>query len=482
MGDLLDTAFQVDASWPWLLLLPPVVWCCHFAYHHTRPPVAARRVSLLWLLRGTSFCVLIMLLAEPVLSYLARHALRPVTVTLIDSSPSMEVERRGYTRLDRVRQAMNDGLGTLLDGPFRTFSSSAYDVDPDTLDRLQISGQATDLAEALRSAVRAVPDRRLLAGIVLLSDGRHNLGEDPLRTADEQGVPVYVLGLSSNRTPDDVQIVGVETEGPIFAGSSTRLQVRLRNWGFQDSSVVVRLDENDEALGQKDLRLGADGQLQLVELQAPPMSAGPHLLRVTVVPIDGELTPHNNQSLLSLRVQQKRLRVLLVADRPAPESAFVGRLLAADSTLRVERYVLRDGRGFYGTTPFPEDLGAFDALVLLEPSELTGILSPGRLRAYVAGGAGLLVQATGSGGTPAGLADLLPIMAGSAVAGLHDQEPLRLERRANHHPVGRGMVVADGAGDPWQRLPPLLARAPRGPPGPSRGPLETSEPPSYCTI
>jgi hypothetical protein len=467
MSDRLDTVLYMDAVWPWFLLLLPMLWFARFVYRRTRPPVPRARVTVLWLLRSASFLVLMLLLAEPVLSYLARRALRPVIVTLIDTSPSMGVEEGGVTRLDRIQRAMQGKLGEHLPGPMRAFSTSVHPIDTDTLDRLRASGQATDLALALRSALTAVADPRLLAGVVMLTDGRHNLGEDPVRVAAEHGVPVYVLGVGLHQTPDDVQIVDAAFEGPAFAGRPTRLQVHLRSWGFQDSSVVVRLEEGDRVLSQTDVRLGADGQLLPLEILTPALSAGPHLLRVTVVAREGELTQHNNQSLLALRVRQNRLRILVLSGRPDPGSAFVFRTLAADSTLQIDEFFRRDAGGFYGAAPFPDGVGAYDALVLLDPADLTASVSSDDLRQYVANGGGLLLQAaaTGRGGLSAQLADLLPTITEPAGAVVYDREPLRLEPDARRHPVGRGMaeggVGRSAAGDPWQRLPPLLARTAR---------------------
>lgn len=467
MSDLPDTVFHLDAVWLWFLLLVPVLWFARFVYRRTRPSVPPARVTILWLLRGVSFLVLLLLLAEPVLSYLARRALRPVIVTLIDTSPSMDVEESGVTRLDRIRRVMQGELGEYLNGPVRAFSATVRDIDPDTLDRLSASGQATDLAVALQSAQQAVADPRLLAGVVLLSDGRHNLGEDPVRVAADHGVPVYVLGLGSDQTPDDVQIVDATFEGPAFAGRPTRLQVRLRSWGFQDSSVVVRVEEGDRILVQTDLRLGADGQLQPLEMLTPPLSAGPHLLRVTVVARDGELTEHNNQSLLALRVRQNRFRVLLLSGRPGPESAFVSRTLAADSTLQVDEFIRRGARQFYGADAFPADIGVYDALVMLDPADMTTSISLGDLQEYVANGGGLLLQVTATGveRLSAELADLLPTITGPVGADIHDREPLRLGPDARSHPLGRSMAGGgeglSAAGDPWQRLPPLLRRTAR---------------------
>ncbi len=463
MSDLLDTIFNIDAVWPWLVLLPLAIWFAWFVYRRTRPSVSPSRVTLLWMLRGASFSLLLLLLAEPMLSYLSRRALRPVTVTLIDTSPSMDVEQEGVTRLARFQRALAGELGEHLDGPTLAFSSTAYDIDGDTLDQLKSIGQATDLAAALHAGVRAVPDPHLLAGILLLSDGRHNLGEDPERVATQLGTPIYTLGLGSQHTPDDVQIVEAVPTGPVFAGRPARILLRLRSWGFQDSTVVIRIAEGDDTLREIEFPLGTAGQQQQVELSVPSLSAGPHLLRVSVVPRDGELPPHNNQVLVSLRVRHNRLRVLMSCRRPGAESAFIGRTLTADSTLQIDEFIGRGDGGFYGSEPFPQKLAAYDALILLD--EVPATIAPGDLQMFVAEGGGLLLQklAPEKGGLSAELEELLPTIAGPRTS-VRGQEPLRLGRDASSHAIGRFLVgrrQAEAAGDPWQRLPPLLLRLPR---------------------
>ncbi len=461
MSDLLDAALRLDAVWPWLLLLPPMVLFANLVYRRTRPPVAPTRVVLLWLLRATTFTIVVLLLAEPVLSYLARLALRPEVVTLIDASPSMDVEERGVTRLDRIRTSMADGLRDVLVGPARAFSASVQDIGPDTLDRLHSFGKATDLATALASVLDEATDPRLLSAIVLITDGRHNLGPDPVRIAREHGTPIHVLGVTSKTSPDDVQILGLDLDGQPFAGKPIRLLARLRSWGFQDSTVTLRLEEGEEILSQVEIPLAADGQVQPVELSMPPMSAGPHLVQVYVVPRVGELTPHNNQSLLALNVRQSRLRVLLLTDRPSPESGFVRRTLVADSTLQVDEYVGRGEDVYYGAARVPSAFGGYDAVVVLSPKGQADPL-PEALQAYLTGGGGILIQTLGSetGAFSATWSDILPTVTEAGTPDVHDKAPLHLVAATRNHPIHRGMTRG-ATEDPWQRLPPLQARTPR---------------------
>jgi hypothetical protein len=461
MSDLLDAGLRLDGIWWWLSVLPPVVWSARAVYQRTRPPVIPVRVMILWLLRAAILGILVVLLTEPVLTYFARRVLRPVVTTLVDASPSMEVEEGGVTRLDRIRRTFKEGLGDALVGPVKAFSSSAQQIDPDTLDRLRATGQATNLAAALESAFEATSDPRLLAGIVMMTDGRHNLGADPVRVASEQGTPIHVLGLTSETNPDDVQLVDAVADGQAFAGKPTQLAVRLRSWGFHNAQVTIRLEEGEEILEQVDVILAEDGQTQRLELLTPPLQAGPHLLRVHVVPSAGELTPHNNQSLLSLNVRQSRLRVLLLADRPGAESAFVFRTLVADSTLQIDEYINRDNRTFYQTAAGPQSLDSYDAIVLLAPTGLSMNTVTPALNAYVANGGGLLVQTLGKGRMPDSWTELLPtIMDPVPTEAVRDDKPLHLVPETRSHPLHRGMT--NGAtGDSWQRLPPLLARASR---------------------
>lgn len=457
MTDLLGAGLEMDAGWVWLLLLLPTTWAARFAYRKTRPIVPPARLIVLWSLRAAVFAVLVLLLAEPLLSYLTRRALRPVVVTLIDSSPSMDVETGGVTRLERFGLAMDDGLSEVLRGPAQAFSSTTHDIDLDTLSNLQTGGQASDLSAALHSAFSSVPDARLRAGVVLISDGRHNIGDDPAAFAAEQRTPIHVLGVGSDANPDDIQITSVSSDGMPVSARPISVRVQLRSWGFTDSSAILRLTEGDSVLVEATVRLEADGLRHVVELSLPPMEAGPHLLQAQVTPREGELTTHNNQSLLALRVRQDRLRVLLMASRPGPEVAFVARTLAVDSTLQVDKLIQRNDIAHY--LPSSDDPSTYDAVLLLGDCR-DGDLPLAPLPDIVAAGAGLLLQCPAAllRELPPDWVAMLPLMPDPSSIEVQDDYPLRLERDSRLYPIYRGLLARETT-DPWQHLPPLLTRS-----------------------
>lgn len=446
MTDSLGSAFDLQGVWAWLLLLPLATGVVLLAYQRTRPPVSISTGRLLRVLRLLAIAALLALLAEPVAAYLARRALRPVVVTLVDASPSMDVEEAGQTRLGRVRTAMAEGLAEALDGPSYSFADDVRPVALDTITGLAARGSATDLAAALRQAREAVADPRLLAGILLITDGRQNLGVDPVAEAAEQSVPVHVLAVGRQGAPDDVQLVSVGAGGVVHAGQPVGVEATLRHWGFGDTTVAVQVSIDGRVVAEEAVRLGAEGRDQSLTMTVPPMLAGPRLLTVSVAPSPGELTEHNNRALLSIDVRAERLRVQL-AGRPGPEFAFVRRTLAADSTLLVEAHILPPTAGAASDRLA---LDSTDALVLLDPGHVDGG-DLERVAGFVRRGQGLLIRSRNN--VPSPLSGLLPSEASERSLRV-GQEPLQLVPGGSDHPVGRHL--ASSSGDPWRRLPPLL--------------------------
>lgn len=482
MNALLDTGLTITGQWRWVALIPLAAWYARSVYVRTRPAVPKPTARTLWVLRAVSLAIVLLLLSQPIATYLLRRALRPLVVTLLDTSPSMAVEENGQTRLGAARQALLGALGEHLgEGPSLGFAGRSYPLALDTLSRVVPHGHATDLAGALASATRTIQNRRLLAGVVLISDGRHNLGEDPVATAEQLGIPVFALGLGSEQAPADVQVTSAAVAGPVFAGQAAQVTVALRSWGFADRPVSLRAVEQGTELATEVMQLGADGQVSMASLRLPPLEAGRHMIRVQLPQLGGELSADNNEALVSLEVRQDRARVLLLAGGPGPEVSFLRRTLEMDSTLALTTRVLRDDATFYGAEDAHGStaLDGLDAVVLIEPGvELGGGPWGPSLQSLLRRGGGLLIVAgsrtLAAWADGSAMPDLLPLRAsspGRVVAG----GSLAAAPGRAAHPLGRALDAdpavdpvprADGD-DPWRRLPPLLAHLVG--PGPAAG-------------
>ena len=467
--------WSLDGVWLWLLLVPVLAWLGRWIYRRTRPAVDPATGRLLWILRATALALILFVLAEPLLAWFARSARRPVVVALLDTSASMNVVEQGSSRLQRAVEVLGGGLrDDLRDAVVRRFSGRPRPVSLDTLSRVAAGGWSTDLSAALVSAEDAVPEGRTLGGVLLVSDGRHNLGEDPATVAASLGVPVFALGTGSGDPAADVQLLSAAAPEAAFAGRPVRLRLSLRSWGYQGQAAQVSVSTEEEELVRSRVVLGADGQVLPADLELPPLAAGPHLLTVAVAGLDGELTGQNNRRLLSLHLRRDRLRVLLAAGGPGAEAAFLRRALAADSSLQVTARIRRDDRSFYGGEPLPGSLEDWDCLVLVDPdADLADAL--GGIEAFLRSGRGLLVFA-GSRllGAPGPLDRLLPLSWDRPPVIEATGDPVEAAPGGRGHPLGR-MLAQTAAGDSWRGWPPLAGTLRAGRPGPrSRLLLRTS--------
>lgn len=460
--------WSLDGAWIWLLLAPAIAWLCRWIYRRTRPPADPSTGRLLWVLRASAVALVLLVLAEPLLSWFSRQTRRPVVVALLDASASMKVVERGSSRLERAVEVLGGGLREDLDGAVAlAFAGGSRPVSLDTLSRVPAEGWSTDLAAALVSAGEAVPDRRTLGGVLLVSDGRHNLGEDPAAAAAALGVPVFALGAGSDEPAADVQLLAAEAPGAAFAGRPVTLRVSLRSWGYEGRPAEVSVSTEQDELARSRVVLGADGQVLPAAVELPPLPAGPHLLSVAVAGLEGELSLQNNRRLLSLRLRRERLRVLLAAGGPGAEAAFLGRALAADSSLHVTARIRRDARSFYGGEPLPGSLEDWDCLVLVDPDEdLTAAFGAAGIERFLRSGRGLLVFA----GerllrAPGGLDRLLPLSWDLPPLIEASGDPVEPAAGGRDHPLGRLLAQTDG-GASWPGWPPLAGVLRGAGPGP----------------
>ena len=466
--------WSLDGVWLWLLLVPVLAWLGRWIYRRTRPAVDPATGRLLWILRAAALALILFVLAEPLLAWFARSARRPVVVALLDTSASMNVVEQGSSRLQRAVEVLGGGLRDDLRGAeVRRFSGRPRPVSLDTLSRVAAGGWSTDLSAALVSAEDAVPGGRTLGGVLLVSDGRHNLGEDPAAVAASLGVPVYALGVGSGDPAADVQLLSAAAPEAAFAGRPVRLRLSLRSWGYQGQAAQVSVSTEEEELVSSRVVLGADGQVLPADLELPALAAGPHLLTVAVGGLDGELTGQNNRRLLSLHLRRHRLRVLLAAGGPGAETAFLRRALAADSSLQVTARIRRDDRSFYGGNPLPGSLEDWDCLVLVDPdADLAAALG---IEGFLRSGRGLLVFA-GSRllRAPGPLDRLLPLSWDRPPVIEATGDPVEAAPGGRGHPLGR-LLAQTAAGESWRGWPPLAGTLRAGRPGPgSRLLLRTS--------
>ncbi|MCY3022564.1 MAG: VWA domain-containing protein [Planctomycetota bacterium] len=251
-------------------------------------------------------------------------------------------------------------------------------------------GTETRIGECLRSALKEMRGQ-LVAGVVIISDGRQNAGEDAVQAAQAykaQRVPLFTVGVGDPSEPKDFEVT---VEGPemILPDDQSEVTALVRYKGYTNvSSIKVEMKKADNSVvAGEDLKLGKPGEKTPILLRFKESKPGKYTYTVRIPEQQGELRTDNNVTTYNFQVVDKKVKVLFVEgqDLPRWEYRYLKNALRRDHTTEVD-VLLATGEGTFlwdgtdGKTPldqFPlnkKEINEYDVLIFgdVNPSIFTG--------------------------------------------------------------------------------------------------------------
>ena len=353
---------------------------------------------------------------------------------------------------------MDDSLLDRLRKRYRvniyTFAAKAQSVDvkrwtqakPVSAASLPASQQETNIAAALQEVMTQLQGRNL-AGVILLTDGRHNTPERVEQLAHELGVQnvgISSVVFGSQKPPRDAAVVAIEPPETVYVGDRMAVKTELKLDGLAGETVKVVLYDGEDQVADELVRVG-DGEDRLrkkIELAAEPKESGQHRYRIHIEGADGgpvprEVFTQNNTYPFTVSVSRDKTKLLLVESRPRWEYRYVKNLFdGRDRTVRLQ-YVLLTPDEILGqrararihasasrgddqteATALPKDVEEwlkFDVIILGDVSPaMLGPEGITALRKFVVDRGGTLVVVAGPGYMPHAFAqtdlrELLPV-------------------------------------------------------------------------
>ena len=302
-----------------------------------RTPMAA-----LLAMRLVAILLLVLLIFKPVLSFEETLEHRTDLHVLVDASRSMSVSdypdsphrmslavRQVEQYLDRLERAFRVHL--------HWFDTKVHEAEPGAWP--DPKGEATNLARAVQDVLASA--RRIdLSAIVLMSDGLHNAGGDPVKVIADLGPPpVYTVGigtdLSAQSGYQDISIAGVHAPEEATINNVARMTVDVDAIGLADRSVQVELREKDKPLAQAPLRLDGQPGPQAVTLTFTPEEMGRHTYAVRIRPDPAERRDENNERQVHVLVTDPKIRVLYIEGVVRPEYKPLKSVLETDPNVEL---------------------------------------------------------------------------------------------------------------------------------------------------
>ncbi|MES2307040.1 MAG: hypothetical protein V4558_16175 [Gemmatimonadota bacterium] len=413
-------------------------------------------------LRAVAFIVLALCLLRPSLVLSRAVPQRNVLAVVLDDSRSMRLpDVAGVSRLAAVRRTFADSTALvrqLADKFVLRFFRFAGNSGPIVgASALTATGTRTDLGTAVGS-VRAELADLPLAGVVVVSDGADNAAGDleaPLLAYRARKVPIYTVGVGSERFTHDVGVERFSLPSSTLLGGGVQAEVLLSARDIAGDTVRLAVEADGRMVASEVAVVPAGRDVFPVALRVPPLPAGLHRISVRALPMRGEVITENNSADAMLRVRPAMEKVLYVEGEPRPEFAFLRRAISGDSGIQLVG-LLQSAKGKYlrlgvddslelrdGFPSRREDLFRYKAIVLgsVEASFFTG----DQLRMlgdFVSRRGGTIIALGGRGsfaeggwsGTP--LADVLPIALDARAARASDTAVVEL----TVHPTAAGSV------------------------------------------
>lgn len=343
------SAFEVSWVLPLVgaLGVEVVLWTCRYE----RAVVGHGRGKILLGLRLVEFVLLLWILAQPVWSVWTEREIQREVVVLVDDSASMSLvdEGESRTRLELAtevlkRSGLMDGLKGKVGVSELRFARRALDGDLEAGEGWE---QGTDLAGGLESVLTQVPLEQL-AGVVLLSDGRHNRSgsvEDMARRFGVLDVPIAVIASGSEVPPKDAAIMRVQSPDSVFLGDRIRADVLLNFEGYRGGRARVQLFAGEEEVDSQEIRIPQDQHREEVKLRHRTVEGGVSDYRVVLSELESETFKANNSWDFQTVVSDARTNVLLIDEHPRWEFRYLRNLFyGRDQSVHLQSVLVKPDR------------------------------------------------------------------------------------------------------------------------------------------
>jgi uncharacterized membrane protein len=459
-------------------------------YRTLLPRLGMWRTGTLLGLRVLSLALLVPMLFEPVVRFVAMQKPERPIMLMIDKSGSMSVPdvQNGPTRVQSIWQALRPQLPRLKDHfvPLAfSFATSAVPLDtPEQISTMVADGKSTDLVGAVSAALsKATRDDAI---VVLISDGQDNTSADVVGAIRASRRPINTVVVGSDQAEpaqlSNVAVDDVSAADDFVVGHESKIKAIIRSTALDDRVVDVKLAEvNDKGVPitsvtcQK-LILQSLPQGQPIELPYKPTSVGVHRIAAWIDPIPGERTIADNRQEFQGLALDPRIKVLYVEGRARPEYRELSRALNRDPNIELatllriqaDRFAAGgsvDGEPFTQMPATPEQWKKFDVIILGDlDATFLPIPQQVAIEQVVSNGGGLMMLGGentlgpgGYSGTP--LERAIPVTVGGKDSPQEKSEFVpRLTGDGASHPAMQGLSDWFGIDDKpgGKTLPPLL--------------------------
>ncbi len=212
---------------------------------------------------------------------------------------------------------------------------------------LKPRGVETRLGESVLELVRQVTGKSL-SGVIVISDGASNSGIDSSAAshfAAQSKTRLVTVGVGGTQPPVNLSIASVQAPTDAHLGDPFEITALVQSEGLVGKNAVVELLSRPEGetsepslVESKELALADNGVPIEVKFQQNPATTGSveYLLRTKPVVKTSELSEADNERRKTIRVTDRKTKVLLFAGGPMRDYVFLKNMLFRHKAIEVD--------------------------------------------------------------------------------------------------------------------------------------------------
>ena len=265
-------------------------------------------------LRFVVVSFLCFLLLSPFVKTTTTRTEAPTVVLAVDNSQSISLFSPKPV-LDQLTAGLPQLAATLREKGFRveTRTLTKAEAAPDSL---RFTADRTDLNRLLTDSREATADHNL-AGVVLVSDGIVNQGQEP--QFSEFSFPIFGVALGDTVAKKDLRLTDLVYNRVAFSGNKFPLEAEIGYEGYAGGTTTVEVREGNRVLSTRQVALPAGRRRVRATFLLTAPAPGKRRYEVRVAPQAGEFTVLNNTRTAFVEIVKGKLRVLLAGAAPHPD-------------------------------------------------------------------------------------------------------------------------------------------------------------------
>lgn len=225
--------------------------------------------------------------------------------------------------------------------------STKSDSVPQWEEILKPRGVETRLGESVLELVRQISGKSL-SGLIVISDGAANSGIDPASAshfAAQSKTRLVTIGVGGTKPPVNLSIASVQAPTDAHLGDPFEITAFVQAEGLAGKTATVELLSRPEGetsepslVESKELALADNGVPIEVTFKLNPATTGPveYLLRAKTAAKASELSDADNERRKTIRVTDRKTKVLLFAGGPMRDYVFLKNMLFRHKAIEVD--------------------------------------------------------------------------------------------------------------------------------------------------